>query len=97
MPSGPVTISRTRQCVRNSTPTRIACGQYVMSVLAFAPCAQAGVQCARLMHGARPSYSVVAMALSDGHQCQPSWFIVLPIFAPDLPNGSGGMGGLCAG
>ncbi len=24
------------------------------------------------MHGARPSYSVVATAVSDGHQCQPS-------------------------
>ena len=44
-------------------------------MLAFAPWAQPGVQCPRLMHGARPSYSVVAIAESDGHQCQPSLFI----------------------
>ena len=53
----------------------MACGQYVMSVLALAPCAQPGVQWPTLMHGARPSYSVVAIALSDGHQCQPNLFI----------------------
>jgi hypothetical protein len=75
MPCSLVVISRTRQRVRNSTPARMACGQYVMSVLALAPCAQPGVQWPRLMHGARPSYSVVAIALSDGHQCQPSLFI----------------------
>ena len=68
-----------------------------MSVLAFAPCAQAGVQWPRWMQGARPSYSVVAIALSDGHQCQPSRFIVWPILAPLLPSGSGGIGGVCAG
>ena len=44
------------------------------------------------MQGARPSYSVVAIAVSDGHQCQPSPFIVCAILAPDLPNGSGGIG-----
>ncbi len=33
-------ISRTRQRVRNSTLARSACGQYVISTLAFAPCAQ---------------------------------------------------------
>ena len=31
------------------------------------------------MQGARPSYSVVATALSDGHQCHPNPFIVRPI------------------
>ena len=46
-----------------------------MSTLAFAPCAQPGVQWPRLMHFARPSYSVVATAISEGHQCQPSLFI----------------------
>ena len=66
-------------------------------MLAFAPWAQAGVQWPRLMHGARPSYSVVAIALSDGHQCQPSWFIVCAILVPDLPSGRGGIGGSCAG
>ena len=30
------------------------------------------VRAGRLMHGARPPYSSVAIALSDGHQCQPS-------------------------
>ena len=37
------------------TPALIAAGQYVMSVLALAPCAQAGVQWPRLMHFALPS------------------------------------------
>src|ERR1700684_3763722 len=97
MPSGPVTISRTRQLVRSSTPARMACGQYVMSVLALAPWAHAGVQWPRLMHGARPSYSVVATEVSDGHQCQPSLFIACASRAPLLPKGSGGIGGCFGG
>ena len=66
-------------------------------MLAFAPCAQPGVQWPRLMHGARPSYSVVAIAVSDGHQCQPSLFIARAKRAPVLPSGSGGIGGWCGG
>ena len=68
-----------------------------MSVLALAPWVQAGVQWPRLMHGARPSYSVVATAASDGHQCQPSRFIAWANRAPDLPSGSGGIGGCLGG
>ena len=49
------------------------------------------------MHGARPSYSVVAIALSDGHQCQPSVFIAFAYRAPVLPSGSGGIGGCLGG
>src|SRR5271155_988092 len=93
MPCALVVISRTRQRDRSSTPARIACGQYVMSVLAFAPWAQPGVQWPRLMHGARPSYSVVATAMSDGHQCQPSWFIARAYRVPVFPNGTGGIVG----
>jgi hypothetical protein len=33
------------------------------------------------------------MVESDGHQCQPNWFIALPNRAPDLPSGKGGIGG----
>ena len=36
-----------------------------MSVLAFAPCAQPGVHWPRLMQGARPSYAVVAIVVSE--------------------------------
>ena len=62
-----------------------------MSVLALAPWAQPGVQWPRLMHAARPSYSVVAMVVSDGHQCQPSLFRPVASLAPPLPSGSGGI------
>ena len=41
--------------------------------------------------------STVAMVESDAHQCQPSWFIALPRRAPDLPSGSGGIGGCLGG
>src|SRR5258708_994653 len=93
MPCSFVLISRTRQCVRSSTRARSACGQYVMSALAFAPCAQPGVQWPRLMHLARPSYSVVATAISDGHQCQPSLFVAGAYRVPVLPGGTGGIVG----
>src|ERR1700756_1922327 len=91
MPFSLVVISRTRQRVRSSTPARMAAGQYVMSVLAFAPCAQPEVQWPRLMHCARPSYSTVVIALSEGHQCQPSLLSPRANVAPDLPSGSGGI------
>jgi hypothetical protein len=68
-----------------------------MSVLALAPCVQAGVQWPRLMHGARPSYSTVATEVSDGHQCQPSLFIATANLVPLLPSGSGGIGGCFGG
>ena len=68
-----------------------------MSVLALAPWVQAGVQWPRLMHGARPSYSVVATEVSDGHQCQPSLFIAWANLVPLLPSGSGGIGGCFGG
>src|SRR5260370_27162868 len=97
MPCSLVVISRTRQRVRSSTPARIAAGQYVMSVLALAPCAQPEVQWPRLMHGARPSHSTVAIALSEGHQCQPSLLSPRANVAPDLPSGSGGIIGSCGG
>src|ERR1700722_8000919 len=93
MPCSFVVISRTRHRGRSSTPARIASGQYVMSVLALAPCAQPGVQCPTLMQAARPSYSVVAMEVSDGHQCQPSLFIACAYRMPVLPSGIGGIGG----
>ena len=64
-----------------------------MSVLAFAPWAQPGVQWPRLMQGARPSYSVVATVVSDGHQCQPSRFIARAQAMPVRPSGIGGIGG----
>src|SRR5215469_9019385 len=86
-------ISRTRQRVRSSTPARSACGQYVMSTLALAPCAQPGVQWPRLMHLARPSYSVVATAMSDGHQCHPNLFMARAYRVPVFPSGTGGMVG----
>src|SRR4051794_16820301 len=37
------------------------------------------------------------MVESEGHQCQPSWFMALPNLAPDLPSGSGGIGGCFGG
>jgi hypothetical protein len=61
-----------------------------MSVLALAPWAQPWPQWPRLMQGARPSYSREVMALSEGHQCQPSVFMALPITSPVRPSGSGG-------
>src|ERR1700746_2096926 len=91
MPCSLVVISRTRQRVRSSIPARMAAGQYVMSVLALAPCAQPDVQWPRLMHLSRPSYSTVVIALSDGHQCQPSLLSPRANVAPDLPSGSGGI------
>src|ERR1700745_4395393 len=97
MPCALVVISRTRQRVRNSTRARSACGQYVMSTLPLAPCAHPGVQWPRLMHLARPLYSVVAIEMSDGHQCQPSWFIACAKRVPDFPSGTGGMVGSVGG
>src|SRR3954463_4069142 len=97
MPCSSVAISRTRQRVRNSTPARSARGQYVMSTLALAPCAHPGVQWPRLMHLARPSYSLVAIAMSDGHQCQPSLFIACAQRVPVLPSETGGSVGSCDG
>src|ERR1700755_1008793 len=97
MPRSLVVISRTRQRVRNSTRARIGCGHQVMSTLAFAPCAQPGVQWPRLMHLARPLYSVVATEMSDGHQCQPSWFLAFAWRLPLLPSGTGGSVGSCGG
>ena len=44
-----------------------------------------------------PSYSVVATAISDGHQCQPSLFIANAYRVPVFPNGTGGMVGSCGG
>ena len=46
-----------------------------------------------LMQAARPSYSVVATVVSDGHQCQPSRFSAEAKGVPVLPSGIGGMGG----
>ena len=66
-------------------------------MLALAPCAQPGVQWPRLRQRPRPSYSTVAMALSEGHQCQPSLFIALASAWPDLPSGIGGIGGCLGG
>jgi hypothetical protein len=85
-------ISRTRQWVLRRTPFRIATGQYVMSVEAFAPCAQPRRQVPALMHGARPSCSTVVMALSDGHQCQPSLLKPRASVSPSLPSVTGGSG-----
>ena len=62
-----------------------------MSVLAFAPCAQPAMQWPRFTHGARPSYSWVAIAESDGHQCQPSSFSARPSSMPVRPSASGGI------
>ena len=93
MPSARTVISFTRQPVRSCTPLRWAAGQYVMSVLAFAPCAQPLMHEPRLMHGARPSYSCDVTALSDGHQCQPSFSKPAAIVFPLLPSGSGGIVG----
>src|ERR1700739_2415702 len=61
-----------------------------MSTLALAPCAQPGVQWPRLIHLPRPSYSMVATAMSDGHQCQPSWLIARAYRVPVFPRGTGG-------
>src|SRR5690349_4562405 len=91
-PFAPTVISRTRQRVRTSTPRRIAGGQYVTSVLALAPCGQPTRQVPALMQGARPSCSWVAIALSDGHQCQPSLLNPFARVVPSLPSGTGGSG-----
>ncbi|MGY2934189.1 hypothetical protein ACVWZ6_003791 [Bradyrhizobium sp. GM6.1] len=40
---------------------------------------------------------MVATVVSDGHQCQPSLFMVLPMIAPDNPIGCGGIGGCVSG
>ena len=50
MPSPFTVTSRTRQRVHNSTPLRSATGQYVMSVLDFAPWAHPEVQGPRFLH-----------------------------------------------
>ena len=68
-----------------------------MSLLALAPWAQPPVQWPRLMQPARPSYSVEAIALSDGHQCQPIRLSPLASVAPERPSGSGGMTGSLGG
>ena len=68
-----------------------------MSVLALAPWAQPAMHWPRLMQGARPPYSCVAMVLSDGHQCQPSWLKPLPSAMPVRPSGSGGITGVLGG
>jgi hypothetical protein len=49
------------------------------------------------MQAARPSYSVVATVVSDGHQCQPSRFIAWAKRVPVLPSGIGGMPGFRGG
>src|SRR2546428_429032 len=63
-----------------------------MSVLAFAPWAQPVMHGPRLMHCARPWYGRVAIALSDGHQCQPSRLKPRASISPPLPSGTGGNG-----
>jgi hypothetical protein len=40
---------------------------------------------------------VVATVVSDGHQCQPSSFMALPMIAPDNPSGCCGIGGYVSG
>src|SRR5437763_12700844 len=96
-PFSPTVISRTRHRVLSVTPLRTATGQYVTSVLAFAPCAHPTRQVPALMHGARPSYSRVAIALSDGHQCQPRRLNPLARVTPSFPSGTGGRGGSFGG
>src|SRR3972149_2453291 len=64
-----------------------------MSVLAFAPWAQPVRQGPRFMQAARPSYSRERMALSEGHQCHPSFSKPEASVFPVFPSGSGGNGG----
>src|SRR5581483_7724428 len=92
IPFVPTVISRTRQRVRSVTPWRIAGGQYVTSVLAFAPWGQPTRHVPAFTHGARPSHSCVAIALSDGHQCQPSLLKPFASVVPSFPSGTGGSG-----
>src|SRR5215471_11736508 len=92
MPLSPTVISRTRQRVLSVTPCRNAAGQYVISVLALAPCAHPRRQVPALMHGARPSCSCVVIALSDGHQCHPNLLNPLARVSPSLPRATGGKG-----
>ena len=66
-------------------------------MLPFAPCAQPMMHGPRLMHAARPSYSRVAIALSDGHQCQPSRLKPRASVSPSRPSGTGGSGGCLGG
>src|SRR5438128_4356516 len=40
---------------------------------------------------------MVATVVSDGHQCQPSLFMALPMSGPDSPSGCGGIGGCVSG
>src|ERR1700753_3771478 len=40
---------------------------------------------------------MVATVVSDGHQCQPSLFMALPMIGPDNPSGCGGIGGCVNG
>src|SRR5262249_58189181 len=63
-----------------------------MSVLPFAPCAQPSRQVPALTQGARPSYSRVVIALSDGHQCHPRRLKPAASVSPSLPSGTGGSG-----
>jgi len=97
MPWSFTVISRTRQWVRSSTPSRTATGQYVTSVLPFAPWAQPVMQGPRLTQAARPACSWVAIALSEGHQCQPSLLKPRPRVSPILPRGTGGSGASLGG
>src|SRR5262245_19960397 len=92
MPSSPTVISRSLHRLFSVTPRRIPTDQYVTSVLPFAPCGQPTRQVPALIHGARPSHSRVAIALSDGHQCQPRRLKPLASVVPSLPSGTGGSG-----
>src|SRR5581483_1949918 len=97
IPFAPIVTSRTRHDVLSRTPRRSASGQYVMSVLDFAPCAQPAMHVPALMHGARPSYASLMIALSDGHQCQPRRLNPRAMVSPSFPSGSGGSGGIFGG
>ncbi len=63
-----------------------------MSVLALAPCAHPDRHVPALMHAARPSYSCVVIALSEGHQCHPSRLNPVARVSPSLPSATGGSG-----
>src|SRR5512147_47838 len=92
MPLASTVISRTRQWVSTRTPLRIAIGQYVTSLDPLAPCGHPMRHVPALMHAARPSYSAVVIALSDGHQCQSSRLKPHASVSPSFPSGTGGSG-----